>query len=81
MENINFLKKPAVIKQTTLSHASLYGRIRMGIFPPPTKLGRTSVWIASEINAICKAHAAGFNDEQLRELVAELEAKRKDLGR
>ncbi|SDY68707.1 AlpA family transcriptional regulator [Nitrosomonas sp. Nm33] len=79
MQNLSFKKKPAVLEQTSFSHANLYLRIRKGLFPSPVKIGRTSVWIDSEINTMCKAHAAGLNDVKLRELVEKLKADRKNL--
>lgn len=80
MAVINFLNKALVQKQTALKHANLYVRIREGKFPSPVKIGRMSVWIDKEINAVCRAHAAGFSDDQLKELVARLEAERKNFS-
>jgi prophage regulatory protein len=76
---IIFLKKALVLKQTSFSHAYLYLRIRKGKFPSPVKIGRSSVWIDSEVNTMCKAIAAGYTDDQLKELVAKLEADRKNV--
>ncbi len=80
VQEVNFKKKPAVLEQTTFSHANLYLRIRKGLFPSPVKLGRTSVWVNSEVNAVCKAHAAGYTDSQLQELVQYLETARKNVA-
>lgn len=77
MKIINFVKKSAVLEQTSLSHSNLYNRIRRGIFPSQVKIGKTSVWIQQEINRICQAIALGYTDDQLKALVTELEAKRK----
>ncbi|AKH38174.1 MULTISPECIES: helix-turn-helix transcriptional regulator [Nitrosomonas] len=79
MQEISFKKKPAVLEQTSFSHANLYLRIRKGKFPHPVKIGSSSVWIDSEVNTVCRAMAAGYTDDQLKELVAKLEADRKNV--
>lgn len=78
MTKIVFRKKPAVLSQTSLSHTKLYSLISRGLFPKPVKLGvKSSVWIQSEVDAICAAYAAGLSDAELVKLVAQLEADRR----
>lgn len=77
MKVINFVKKSSVIEQTTLSHANLYSRMRKGLFPSQVKLGKTSLWIQSDVDAWCRAVAIGYSEDQIKHLVAELKAKRK----
>lgn len=59
------------------SHASIYGLIRVGLWTQPVKIGeRSSGWPSEEVQAINAARIAGASDEQIRELVKALHAKR-----
>lgn len=59
------------------SHASIYGLIRAGLWTQPVKIGeRSSGWPDDEVKAINAARIAGASDEQIRELVKQLHAKR-----
>ena len=59
------------------SHASIYGLIRVGLWTQPVKIGeRSSGWPDDEVKAINAARIAGASDEQIRELVKQLHAKR-----
>jgi len=59
------------------SHASIYGLIRVGLWTQPVKIGeRSSGWPDDEVKAINAARIAGASDEQIRELVTQLHAKR-----
>lgn len=59
------------------SHASIYGLIRVGLWTQPVKIGeRSSGWPSDEVQAINAARIAGQSDEQIRELVKLLHAKR-----
>lgn len=59
------------------SHASIYGLIRVGLWPHAVKIGeRSSGWPSDEVQAINAARIAGQSDEQIRELVKQLHAKR-----
>lgn len=59
------------------SHASIYGLIRVGLWTQPVKIGeRSSGWPDDEVKAIIAARIAGASDEQIRELVNRLHAKR-----
>lgn len=59
------------------SHASIYGLIRVGLWTQPVKIGeRSSGWPSDEVQAINAARIAGQSNEQIRELVRQLHAKR-----
>ncbi|NWF45284.1 transcriptional regulator [Hydrogenophaga sp. D2P1] len=59
------------------SHASIYGLIRVGLWTQPVKIGeRSSGWPSDEVQAINAARIAGQTDEQIRELVKQLHARR-----
>ena len=59
------------------STASIYNNIRDGLWTKPVSIGQRSVgWPSDEVEAINKARIAGANDDQLRQLVVQLHAKR-----
>ena len=62
------------------STASIYNNIRDGLWTKPVSIGQRSVgWPSDEVEAINKARIAGANDDQLRQLVMQLHAKRSAL--
>lgn len=44
-----FVKLPDIKTVTSLSKTKLYALIKDGDFPAPIKLGRSSVWLMSEV--------------------------------
>ena len=63
---------------TGLGTTSVYGHIQLGLMPPPIKLTeRTSAWPEDEIAAINAARIAGKSNKEIRQLVTELVAARK----
>jgi prophage regulatory protein len=61
------------------SHASVYNDINAGLFTKPVKIGERSVgWPDDEVKAICAARIAGKSDDEIREMVKVLHAKRAD---
>jgi len=56
---------------------AIYADIQQGVFPRPIKIGRSSRWPSHEVDEIIASRIAGKNDEEIRQLVAELEAKRR----
>lgn len=73
----SILRLPAVRARTGLSRTAIYDRVAAGLLPRPVKIGRRSVgWPSSEIDAIVGAHVAGLTDEEIRALVARLQASR-----
>ena len=46
-----FIKLPEVQRKTSLSRAAIYKRIARQAFPAQVKLGTTSVWLESEVDA------------------------------
>ena len=62
------------------STASIYNNIRDGLWTKAVPIGLRSVgWPSDEILAICNHRIAGATDEQIRQLVMRLHAKRADL--
>ena len=72
------LRLPAVkAEMGHRSHASIYNAIRAGLFTNPVPIGQRAVgWPDNEVQAINAARIAGASDEQIRELVKQLHAKR-----
>lgn len=77
MTPIKLLSLPQVQTRTDSCKAMLYQYVREGLFPPPTKVGRKSVWPEHEVEAIVTARVGGASDDQVRSLVAKLIADRK----
>lgn len=72
------LRVPAVKSDSGMARSTLYVRIKQGLWTKPVRLGARSVgWPASEVLAINAARIAGKSDDEIRELVAKLEAARK----
>jgi prophage regulatory protein len=44
-----FLRFPQVKARVGFSHSWVYEKIAQGLFPKPLKVGRSSVWLESEI--------------------------------
>jgi prophage regulatory protein len=62
------------------SNASVYNLIREGLWTKPVQIGQRSVgWPDGEVRAICAARIAGQSEDQIRELVKRLHAKRTEL--
>ena len=59
----------------------LYADAAAGLLPPPIKLGpKCARWGAHELQAVVRARLGGANDEQVRSLVQELIAFRRELA-
>jgi predicted DNA-binding transcriptional regulator AlpA len=59
--------------------STILRNIKAGLFPAPVKVGRSNVWPENEIELLQAARIRGDNDEQIRALVNDLMAKRKEL--
>jgi prophage regulatory protein len=73
------LRIPAVKFESGLSRSTIYQRIAEGLWTRQVSLGARAVgWPSDEVDAINSARIAGKTDEEIRILVAKLEADRKD---
>ena len=72
------LRMPAVKAETGhRSHASIYNAIRLGLFTQGVAIGlRSKGWPFEEVAAINAVRIAGKSDEEIRDLVSQLHAKR-----
>ncbi len=63
------------------SDASVYNAIRAGLFTTGVAIGqRARGWPSDEVSAINTARIAGKSDDEIRELVKVLQAKRSGLA-
>ena len=74
------LRIPTVKSESGLSRSTIYLRIAQGLWTKPVSLGARAVgWPSDEVAALNAARIAGKTDDEIRTLVAKLEAARKDL--
>ncbi len=77
--NRTILRLPAVKAESGLSRSTIYLRISQKLWTKPVSLGGRAVgWPSDEVTAINAARIAGKTDDEIRALVAKLEAARKD---
>jgi len=73
------LRMPAVKLESGLSRSTIYLRVSQGLWTKPVSLGARAVgWPSNEVDAIIAARIAGNIDDEIRILVKELEAARKE---
>ena len=79
---MSILRMPAVKAETGhRSHASIYNAIKAGLFTTGVAIGqRSRGWPSEEVSNINSARIAGKSDDQIRELVKSLHAKRLELA-
>ena len=72
------LRLPAVKSESGLSRSTIYLRISERLWTKPVSLGPRAVgWPSDEVAALIAARIAGKTDDEIRALVAKLEADRK----
>jgi len=75
---INILRIPAVLKRRGRTRSGHYADIKSGLFVKPVKISARAVGTPDdEVDALNAARIAGKTDEEIRALVAKLEAARK----
>lgn len=73
------LRMPAVKIESGLSRSTIYLRVSQGLWTKPVSLGYRAVgWPSDEVEALNAARIAGKTDDEIRALVATMEAARKD---
>ncbi len=71
------VRRKEVEAATGYSRSTIYWRIEQGLLPKPIRLGARAVgWVAREVNAVNAARIQGRSDDEIRALVARLEASR-----
>lgn len=77
-DQITILRLPTVLKRLGRSRSSHYSDIKAGLFVKPVRIGlRATGTPHAEVDALICARVAGKSDDEIRALVAELEAARK----
>lgn len=77
---LTLIRKAQLKKQFPCGMTLIQDKINKGLIPPPIKLGSRGVaFYQSEINATIAVMIAGYSDEQIKQFVSELVAKRQDL--
>ncbi len=77
LDTYRILRLPEVKSLTGLSTSSLYKQMDSGTFVRPVPLGGRAVgWPQRDVEAILEARIAGKGDSDVRELVAQLVARR-----
>lgn len=72
------LRMPTVKSESGLSRSTIYLRVSQGLWTKPVSLGARAVgWPSDEVDALNAARIAGNTDDEIRLLVAKLEAARK----
>ena len=72
------LRLPAAKSESGYSRSTIYLRIAQGLWTKQVSLGPRCIgWPAHEVEALNAARIAGKTDEEIRTLVAKLEAARK----
>lgn len=76
------LRLPQVMNECGLARSTIYLRIQQGLMTPPIALGGRAVgWPQSEINSLNVARINGKSDDEVRLLVAQLQAQRTLTGK
>ena len=74
------LRIPAAKAQSGYSRSTIYLRIAQGLWTKQISLGPRCIgWPANEVAALNAARIAGKNDDEIRDLVKALHAKRAGL--
>jgi prophage regulatory protein len=74
--SLRFLDVPEILTRRRGGRTKLYGDILRDVWPPLIKFGRKSVQPEHEVNLMLAAITAGKTDDELRELVRQIHAKR-----
>jgi prophage regulatory protein len=79
---IYFVRKPEVLKRFYFSKSTLANKVNELTFVPSCSLGdRAIAWVSYELDAMAEAIVAGKSKDELKELVADLVARRKQLDK
>lgn len=74
---MRFLRINDASAKTGDKRSTFYAKVKVGLVPRPVPIGgRAVAWPDTELEAINLARLAGASDDEIRELVAKLEAQR-----
>jgi prophage regulatory protein len=73
------LRFPSVCKRVGLARTTIYDCIKKGLFPALIKFRpRASAWPEFEVDAVLDAFIKGKSPDEIKELVSQLQAKRRE---
>lgn len=79
--SIEFVRVPEICKLRECGRTRLYEEMANGMWPKPIRLGpRTTVWLRSEVDSMLAAYVAGYSTDRIKQLVKDIEAKRKEFS-
>lgn len=81
MIEITLIDKAVAMERRGARSSKFHDLIRQGLMVPPVHVGRAARFPLHEVNAIAAASMAGQTDDEIKELVAELVAKRAEIFR
>jgi prophage regulatory protein len=77
---LNILRLPAILKVRGKSRSSHYNDIKAGLYVRPVRIGKRAAGTPdNEVSLLNAATIAGKSDDEIRQLVAKLEAARQEL--
>lgn len=75
---MRMVRLPELIKKTGLKRATIYKKIKQGLFPAPVKIGpKTSVWVEAEVDRVLHSYISGADEVQIKQVVSEILRSRK----
>jgi len=67
--------------QIKRGRTAIYDDVKAGLLPPPIKIGARSVaWLQDEITSVLNARIAGKGESEIKALVSQLVAERRNVG-
>ena len=76
MHSSNLISRKQVEVKSGYSCASIYNKMKEGLFPKPVKIGFASRWVEDEVDAFNRARIAGWSDSEIRRLIRAFETSR-----
>lgn len=74
---INMFRQQQSMAKTGEKRSTFNSKVNSGLIPKPIFISpRVKVWPEHELDAINRAWLAGYNEDQIRELVKKIEAER-----
>jgi prophage regulatory protein len=79
-QSLSLIRRPAVLAARGTKNTKLFEDIKAGRFTPPVSVGRAATWPKHEVEALIAAQIAGKSDDEIKLLVRQLVASRKDVA-
>lgn len=66
---MKLLRLREVCEKVGFKRTSVYNMVKEGLFPPPIKRGRASLWVEEEIESVIKLWIGNAPDDEVRHVV------------